>query len=151
MRFLLIDKITELSPNKYAKGIKTISFEESFLKSPWEELGIYPRLLLLETASQLASWLIIYSTKFQKMPLLVRLGSLSMKRDVKCGDRLDLRVEIKSQNEEGAVIDALILIENEIVAEGKDCLCFFAPLVNFHNPDKIKALFNELTREAIFK
>ena len=97
MRFLFVDKITELSKNKYAKGTKTISFEECFLKSPWVETGVFPRLLLLEIASQLTSWLIIYSTDFQKMPFLARLGSLSLERDVKCGDTVESMVEIKSQ------------------------------------------------------
>ena len=82
MRFLFVDRIDRLVRDRRARGIKTVSFEEGFLRSPYSRPGEFPRLLVLESVAQLASWLVLYSTDFEKVPLLARLDRVEIRESV---------------------------------------------------------------------
>jgi 3-hydroxymyristoyl/3-hydroxydecanoyl-(acyl carrier protein) dehydratase len=151
MRFVFIDRIERIEKNKFARGIKTISFEEGFLKSPYSEDGYIPQLLLLESSAQLASWLIMYSSDFTKIPMLARIEKVSLFENVQCGTRLSIEIKILSSNNEGALINAKVFAGDKLIARGENCMCVFANLEEFAQKSEMKARFLDLSSNAQFK
>lgn len=151
MRFVFIDRIEKIEKNKFARGIKTVSFEEGFLKSPYNETGFIPPLLLLEAAAQLASWLIMYTSDFTKIPMLARIEKVSLFENAQCGTRLDIEIKIISSNKEGALMSAEIYARDKLMAKGENCMCFFTNLEKFADRSEMKARFLDLSSNAKFK
>lgn len=150
MRFVFVDRIERIEKNKYAKGIKAISFEEGFLKSYRYETGIFPPLLLMECAAQLASWLIMYSSDFNRIPMMAKMDKVSLIENVKTGDIISIEIHILSMNEEGALLNADIFTGGRLIARGENCLCVFANLEEFAEKPEMQARFLDLGRDAEF-
>ena len=150
MRFVFVDRIEKIEKNKYAKGIKTISFEEGFLKSPYGEKGFFPRLLLMESAAQLASWLIMYSSDFKRIPRIVKMDKFSVMENVKCGTTIRIDVRINSMSTEGALLNCDIFVGSRLIAKGENCEFMFIGLEKLANKSEMKAMFADLSSKAEF-
>lgn len=151
MRFLFVDRIDHLVRNRRARGSKVISFEEGFLAAPYPLPGEFPRLLILEAAAQLASWLVMFSTDFRHFPVLARLEKAEIGESVFAGDRLTLDVEITSLNADGAWIQSEVSRDGRLIGRGDNGLCAFTPLERLADPDLMRAAFKELTRHALIE
>lgn len=149
MRFLFVDRIEHIVKGERIRGLKTVSFEEAFLPSPHALRGEFPRLLLLEAVAQLASWLILYSTDFEKLPLLAKLEKVEIGEAAFCGDLLTIEVEIEARDDDGALVRGSVFKEGRRIANGRNCLCGFAHLAGLVDPQQIRDAFKELTRDAI--
>jgi 3-hydroxyacyl-[acyl-carrier-protein] dehydratase len=149
MRFLFVDRIEHVVRDKRIRGFKTVSFEEAFLPAPAPVPGEFPRLLLLEAVAQLASWLVLYSTDFEKLPLLAKLERVEIFESVYCGDRLTLEVEMISRDDDGALLQGEVLKDGRPIARGRNCLCGFTDLDRLAEPELIRAAFKELTQHAV--
>jgi 3-hydroxyacyl-[acyl-carrier-protein] dehydratase len=151
MRFLFVDRIDHLVRNRHARGRKTISFEEGFLQTPSGRPGEFPRLLVLEAVAQLAAWLVLYSTDFERFPVLARFDRAELGESIVTGDRLDLAVEILSIEAEGAYLRAEVARDGRVVGRGENCLCALTPLDRLADRDAMRATFKELTRHAVLE
>jgi 3-hydroxyacyl-[acyl-carrier-protein] dehydratase len=151
VRFLFVDRIDHLVRNRRARGSKTISFEEGFLSAPYPKPGEFPRLLILESVAQLASWLVMFSTDFRQFPVLARLEKAEIVESVVAGDRLTLDVEIASLDADGALFQAEISRDGRPIGRGRNCLCAFTPLERLTDPETMRAAFKELTRHAVLE
>lgn len=144
MRWRFVDKITEIIPWQQAKGIKVVSFEEYSLKKRWNEKGIFPQSLLIESMLQLGAWLTIYSSDFKLQPLIVKIGEIIFKDNASKGDILNLEVEVISKNEEGIVMSGRAFSSDKLLVEGKDAIGVFRDLKIFHNPKAVQSLFHQI-------
>lgn len=151
MRFQFVDRIDHLVRNRSARGRKTISFEEGFLPGPYARPGEVPRLLVLEAVAQLASWLVLYSTDFEKFPLLARFDRAEVGESIMTGDRLGLAVEILSLEEDGAYLRAEVLRDGRIIGRGENCLCAYMPLDLLSDREEMRATFRALTQDAVLE
>jgi 3-hydroxyacyl-[acyl-carrier-protein] dehydratase len=149
MRFLFVDRIEHVVRDKRIRGLKTVSFEEAFLPAPNPIRGEFPRLLVLEAVAQLASWLILYSTDFEKLPVLAKLERVEIGESVFCGDLLSLEVEIVSRDDEGALVRGEVFKEGRRIARGQNCLCGFTRLDRLADSELMRVAFKELTQHAI--
>ena len=149
VRFLFVDRIEHVVRDKRIRGFKTVSFEEAFLPAPSPVPGEFPRLLLLEAVAQLASWLLLYSTGFKKLPLLAKIERVEILEGVYCGDRLILEVELVSRDDDGALLRGEVLKDGRTIARGQNCLCGFTDLDRLADPELMRVAFRELTQDAI--
>jgi 3-hydroxyacyl-[acyl-carrier-protein] dehydratase len=149
MRFLFVDRIEHVVRNKRIRGFKTVSFEEAFLPAPGPVPGEFPRLLLLEAVAQLASWLVLYSTDFEKLPLLAKLEKVEIFESAFCGDRLILEVEMISRDDDGALLQGEVLRDGRSIARGRNCLCGFTDLARLAEPELMRVAFKELTQHGV--
>jgi 3-hydroxymyristoyl/3-hydroxydecanoyl-(acyl carrier protein) dehydratase len=148
MRFQFADRIDEMRKRVYARGVKTVSFEEGFLEGVHGETGCLPRMLLIECAAQLVSWLVLYSTDFTKIPLVAKIDHAAIERSVPCGTVLTLEVEVQSWNDEGAVVNCRASAGEQVIASGIRCLCTFMESSTLIDPEEMTFRFRELAKEA---
>jgi 3-hydroxyacyl-[acyl-carrier-protein] dehydratase len=148
MRFQFVDRIQSIKKFKYARGIKTVTFEEGFLDSPGGERGCIPRTLLIECAAQLASWLVLYSTDYKKIPLMAKINQAVIEYKVKCGTEMILEVEVESWKDDGTLINCKTSVDGQIIGKGDRCLCTFVSSEKLVDPKEMKIRFQELSKGA---
>ena len=72
MKFRMVDRILAWQPRQHIRGIKTVSFEEYQLKAAFADQPHLPQTLVMESLFQLGNWLIMLSSDFSQMGLIVR-------------------------------------------------------------------------------
>lgn len=116
MRFLLVDRITELETKKRASGIKNITMSEDFLTHHFPNFPLMPGALITESLVQLADWLIRESSDFQRMGLAVSFERMKFHRMVRPGDQLRLEVEMLSFKPDTCAVKGRATCDGKLVA-----------------------------------
>ena len=145
MKFRMVDRILEWEPRSTIRGVKAVSFEEYELK---EALGDEPRLpecLAIEALFQLGNWLVILSTDYGQMALVVavRGGPISRSAppgrpiaDGGRGTQLARRRPHHRRDHRRRPADD---------RRGDRCLAS-VPLADYQDPDDLRVLFLEIYR-----
>lgn len=146
MKFRMVDRITGFEPRAEIHGVKTVSFEEYQLKTVLGDEPRLPESLLMESLFQLGNWLIMLSSDFSQMGLLVRVQEVQFLRSVLPGQSVQMDVEVRRYRSDGILFDGQALIGEEVVAVGGGCLAACVPLSEYYDPSDVKVLFSEIYR-----
>jgi 3-hydroxyacyl-[acyl-carrier-protein] dehydratase len=93
--FLLVDRITECVPGKYAKGYKNVSMNEEFFQGHFPGNPIMPGVLQIEAMAQCAAPILLSLPEFAgKLALFAGIESARFKNIVRPGDRFDMHIEL---------------------------------------------------------
>ena len=93
--FLLVDKITDFEPGKYAKGIKCVSANEMHFVGHFPEKQIMPGVLIIEALAQTGAIAILTEEENRgKIALFGGIKNARFKKQVIPGDVLKLNCEI---------------------------------------------------------
>ena len=144
MKFRLVDRITEYRPQERICGIKTLSFEEYQLKSAFGGPLHLPESLIIESVFQLGNWLIMLSSNFSKMGLVIRFEKIEFSGIACPGNRLEMEITVCSYRQDGMVFDGRVISADSVIATGYRCLAVPVDLGNYANPDDLKMLFSEI-------
>ena len=71
MKFILIDRVTELEPGKQLSAIKSVSLAEEYLSDHFPAFPVLPGVLLLEGLIESASWLVRQEQNFVNSMVLL--------------------------------------------------------------------------------
>ncbi|AEY67080.1 3-hydroxyacyl-ACP dehydratase FabZ [Clostridium sp. BNL1100] len=138
--FLLVDKVIECEPGKYALGIKNVTIDEPFFQGHFPTEPILPGVLIVESIAQVTA--VMYCAEFMEsmkqdasannlnevdiakkiaehVGYLVEIKSMKFKKTVHPGDTLHIQVWKKTTFASLSLIEAKVMVDNEIVAEGK--------------------------------
>lgn len=148
MKFRMVDRIIDWQEREYIRGTKTVSFEEYNLKMRFGDEPHLPQTLLMESLFQLANWLVMLSTDFTRMVLVVRTGRINFLRPLGPGQKLSMEVQAASYRSDGIVFNGRTFAEGREIANGKGCLAIPVDLKDYHNPDDLRVLFSEIYRPA---
>ena len=146
MKFRMVDRIVGFDRCKSISAAKTVSFEEYQLKSTFGDQPCLPESLVLESLFQLGVWLIVLSSDFSKMGLLVRTQEVRFIEPVRPGQTMFLEVQAKSYRSDGVLFDGQAQVNRKTVAYGKGYLARIVPLAEYFAPDDLKVLFSEIYR-----
>ncbi len=93
--FLLVDRITECVPGKYAKGYKNLTMNEEFFQGHFPGNPIMPGVLQLEALAQCSAPIIKTLPEYNnKLALYAGADNVRWKSVVRPGDRLDMTIEL---------------------------------------------------------
>lgn len=96
MRFLLIDRITELTPYKSISAIKNLSLAEEYLADHFPGFPVLPGVLMLEALVQAGGWLVRCSEDFAHSTVLLKeTRAVRYNNFVAPGDQLQLQLSVK--------------------------------------------------------
>src|SRR3990167_11085891 len=90
MRFLFVDRITELMPEKYTRGIKHITASDFFLYLDQDNHYQFASSLIGETLGQLTAWNIMQSNEFKQRPVAGVVAKACLHRPAYLGETLEL-------------------------------------------------------------
>ena len=119
MRFLLIDRITEVKKDDMAIGIKNLTMNEDYFEHHFPFFPIMPGVLIVESMVQLASWLVSFSQDFKVFALLQSLSNAKFRKPVQPGDSLIIQVQIKSRKESVLSVSGVITLQDKTIATAK--------------------------------
>ena len=146
MKFRMVDRIVGFERCKSIRATKTVSFEEYQLKSTFGDQPCLPESLVLESLFQSGVWLIMLSSDFAKMGLLVRAQEVRFIEPVRPGQTMFLEVQARSYRSDGVLFDGQARVNRKTVAYGKGCLASVVQLAEYFAPDDLKVLFSEIYR-----
>jgi 3-hydroxyacyl-[acyl-carrier-protein] dehydratase len=96
VRFLLVDRITQLESGVRASGVKNVTLSEDLFTHHFPEQPLMPGTLLLESMVQLADAIVREASDFQYLGILTQVTRLRLRRAVTPGDQIELEVKLKS-------------------------------------------------------
>jgi UDP-3-O-[3-hydroxymyristoyl] N-acetylglucosamine deacetylase/3-hydroxyacyl-[acyl-carrier-protein] dehydratase len=91
---LLVDRVIEMDGDKRALGIKNVTMNEPFFQGHYPGMPVMPGVLVVEALAQLSGLLLSRKLEHSgKIPLLLSLDKVKLRRPVVPGDQLILESE----------------------------------------------------------
>lgn len=91
---LLVDRVIEMDGDKRAVGVKNVTMNEPFFMGHYPGTPVMPGVLIVEAMAQLSGLLLSRSLEHTgKLPLLLSLDKVKLRRPVVPGDQLVLEAE----------------------------------------------------------
>ncbi len=93
MKFVLIDRIVELTPRERIVAVKAVSLAEEYLADHFPTFPVLPGVLMLEALVEAAAWLVRDAQDFASSVILLKWAkNVTYKSFVKPGNLLRLDV-----------------------------------------------------------
>lgn len=146
MRLRMVDRIVGFTPRRSICGTKTISFEEYELKSVFAGQPCLPESLVMESLFQLGNWLIILTSGFSQMGLVIRVNEVQFQRSPGPGQTMSMEVNVRRYRDDGVLFDGRALVDRQVIASGNGCVASPVDLAQYHDPEDLKVLFSEIYR-----
>jgi len=148
MKFRFVDKIGMYESGRCIRGVKSVSFEEYQLRSAFDYAPHLPESLLMEALFQLGNWLIILTSDFTRMGLLIRFQKIHFITRTGPGSTLHMDAQVRRYREDGVLFDGQVAVNRHVIARGTGCLATLVPLAQYHDPVDLKVLFSEIYRPS---
>jgi 3-hydroxyacyl-[acyl-carrier-protein] dehydratase len=117
--FLLVDRITELEPDKRIVGIKNVSINERFLSQSTGAAAGVPPTILTECVAQVGAILILSKPENRdKIPLFVGIERVRYRRAVRPGDVVEVEARVKRLRSRMGQLYGFARVNGEVVLEG---------------------------------
>lgn len=146
MSFLFVDRIIDFVPGKTCRGLKHVTFDDTYLfKDENGELCFSP-CIIGETLGQLAAWNVMFNNDFTMRPVAGVVESAQLHRNVKVGETLLLEATIDSADDEAVQYSAKAFVDGEEVFCITKAIGPMLPMENFIEQDLIKRQFEEICR-----
>lgn len=122
--FVYVDKVLEIEGCKRILALKNVTGSEAFAPCHFPGNPIYPGIFIIEAVAQTASILCYYSPdmKIAQECQFLALGGLQRFQflcPVRPGDTLLIELEAIKIVPQGAIVKAVVRVENNVVAEGQ--------------------------------
>lgn len=118
--FLLVDKITDMEPGKWAKGVKCVSANESFFLGHFPEKHIMPGVLIMESLAQTGAVAILSEPEDKgKIAVFGGIKKCRFRKQVVPGDVLELYCEIIEKRGSVGFGKVIAKVGDEVAAQGE--------------------------------
>ena len=124
--FLLVDRITELTPGKYIEGFKNVSISEPVFQGHFPGHPIYPGVMIIEGMAQAGGVLAFESMDevsqediANKVVYFMSIDKAKFRSPVTPGDQLIYKISVIKNK--GAIwqLDAKAYVDDKVVAQAE--------------------------------
>lgn len=117
--FLLVDRITELEPQKRIVGLKNVTINEQFFQGHFPGAPVMPGVLVIEAMAQVAGILIYpdLPDKEKKLIYFTGIESAKFRRPVIPGDQLRIEMQLLNRRNNFGKMNGRATVDGNLVAE----------------------------------
>lgn len=116
--FLLVDKILEMIPGKFAVGIKVLGSNEPCFSGHFPGNPIMPGVLQIEAINQVGEYLLLSDARFAgKLAFITGCNNVKFKRPAVPGDVLVITTELLDAESKIGSAKGKIEIDGRIICE----------------------------------
>jgi 3-hydroxyacyl-[acyl-carrier-protein] dehydratase len=120
MRFVLIDRITELAPGESLVAIKNLSLAEEYLADHFPGFPVMPGVLMLEALTQAGAWLIRETEDFAHSVIVLKTAkTIKYGSFVEPGRQLELQVQVVEHGPRDTTFKGKGVIEDQVMVQGR--------------------------------
>ncbi|MCC8123449.1 MAG: 3-hydroxyacyl-ACP dehydratase FabZ [Oscillospiraceae bacterium] len=117
---LLLDKITDYEPGKFAAGIKCVTMNEPFFTGHFPAYPVMPGVLIMEALAQTGAVALLSMPEYQgKIAFFGGIKNARFKKQVVPGDVLELRCELTAQRGPVGFGTGVARVDGKIAAQGE--------------------------------
>lgn len=118
--FLLIDRVDELEPGVYAKGVKMVSGNEFYFQGHFPEEKVMPGVLVIEALAQMGAVAILSLEENKgKIAYFGGINSAKFKRKIVPGDALELETRIVKSKGSIGVGEAIARVNGKVAVKAE--------------------------------
>jgi len=124
--FLLVDRITELTPGEYIEGFKNVSISEPVFQGHFPDHPIYPGVMILEGMAQAGGVLAFKSMDGasreeiqNKVVYFMSIDKAKFRVPVTPGDQLVYKISVMKQKGPVWQLEAKAYVDDKVVAQAE--------------------------------
>ena len=126
--FLLVDRITELEPDKRIVGIKNVSLNERYLSRVPGEPPAIPPTILTEVIAQVGAILILSKPENrERLPFFMGIERVRYYRPVRPGDVVEIEAKVKRLRSRVGQLSGFARVNGRVVVRGTMTFALGAP------------------------
>ena len=117
--FLLVDRITELEPDRRVVGLKNVTVNEPFFQGHFPGMPVMPGVLIIECMAQVGGILIYRDLpeRHKKLIYFTGIESARFRKPVIPGDQLRLEIELLKRRKEFGKMQGRATVDGKLAAE----------------------------------
>lgn len=120
MKFILLDKVTELVPGEKICAVKALSLAEEYLGDHFPTFPVLPGVMMLEAMVQTAAMLVRVTNDFaQSMIVLVEARNIKYKSFVKPGNIIEISLRAKEITAENSYFLGSVTVDGKAMVDGR--------------------------------
>ncbi|HAT1821548.1 3-hydroxyacyl-ACP dehydratase FabZ family protein [Legionella pneumophila] len=146
MRFLFVDRIVQLSPGEWIKGIKHVTGDDAYLTIDDQGRHCFMPSLIGETLGQLAAWNVMQHNQFTSRPVAGVVSSARLYRPAYVGETLLLESNIDALDERAVQYHSIAKVGNDIIFTIDGALGPMLPMTDFISTGAVIQQFAEIYR-----
>ena len=117
---LLVDRVLEVEPGKFIKGLKNVTINEPFFQGHFPGKPVMPGVLIIEAMAQTAGLLIFDQSREEdrnKIVYFAGIDDAKFRRLVQPGDTMIMELTVKASRSHLWKFEAKCFVEGAIAAE----------------------------------
>ena len=120
MKFILLDKVTELVPGEKICAVKALSLAEEYLGDHFPTFPVLPGVMMLEAMVQTAATLVRVTNNFaQSMIVLAEARNIKYKSFVKPGNIIVMSLRAKEITAENSSFLGSVTVDGKPMVDGR--------------------------------
>ncbi len=146
MRFLFVDRITDLSQNMVARGIKHVTRDDFYVCQ--DHLGAWCLIpsVMGETVGQLAAWHVMMQHDFQLRPVAGIAGCATFYRPAYVGETMEVETTIDALDQTVVQYHGEARVHGEVVFRLEGAFGPLLPMEQFIDTAIVRRQFDEINR-----
>ena len=120
MKFILLDRVTEIEPGRKITAVKALTLAEEYLGDHFPDFPVLPGVMMIEALVQTAAMLVRVTNDFQQSVItLSEARNVKYKSFVKPGKVLTMSLEAKSIEADGSSFKGVVTVDGQPMMEAK--------------------------------
>ena len=144
MRFLFVERIVELVPATFVRGLMTITAENAFLCLDDKGVMCFMPSFIGEALGQLAAWNVMFSNDFKQRPVAGIASSARLIRPAYVGETLILESFIDHLDDTAVQYHSVARVGDEVIFSIDGALGPLLPMSDFIEPAVVRQQFQDI-------